>query len=270
MVGKSEGRDRLLLRLPNCLKRPDAQQRYERRAGRVGGDQGSVRAIRLGVPGFAPLYRQVTLTALRARIAGKPMTVNCPLGYNDVADAWKYYLEHDNRAAASCWWALARLDVLTQMIRNEIDGKAVQERLISALLLGTSLPVPKGKDVGGAFKQVPLCRSASRRAVLLLTPLFAPTCRRLRTAGSGAWRAWWLRALIRPARGRRRRVARLFGGSPTRSQFIGTSALGDARTADQHAFCQRAGTAYCRMCLERERLLPPGYGAWRPGRRSHR
>ena len=40
---------------------------------------------------FAPLYRQVTLTALRAGIAGRPMTVDRALGYNDVVDAWKYY-----------------------------------------------------------------------------------------------------------------------------------------------------------------------------------
>ena len=46
---------------------------------------------------FAPLYRQVTLTALRAGIAGKPMAVDRALGYNDVVDAWKYYLEHDNQ-----------------------------------------------------------------------------------------------------------------------------------------------------------------------------
>ena len=46
---------------------------------------------------FAPLYRQVTLTALRAGIAGKPMAVDRVLGYNDVVDAWKYYLEHDNQ-----------------------------------------------------------------------------------------------------------------------------------------------------------------------------
>ena len=36
-------------------------------------------------------------------------------------------------------------------MRNEIDGKPVQDRLVSALLLGTNVVVPKGKDVG-AFK----------------------------------------------------------------------------------------------------------------------
>src|SRR5262249_15416286 len=37
---------------------------------------------------YAPLYRQVTLTALRAAIAGKPMAADRALGYNDVVDAW--------------------------------------------------------------------------------------------------------------------------------------------------------------------------------------
>src|SRR5499427_7578278 len=109
---------------------------------------------------FAPLYRQVTLTALRAAIAGRPMQVDRALGYNDVVDAWKYYLEHDNQGRGVVLIGHSQgSGVLTQLIRNEIDGKPVQERLISALLLGTSLPVPKGKDVGGAFKQIPLCHS---------------------------------------------------------------------------------------------------------------
>ena len=49
--------------------------------------------------------------------------------------------------------------VLTALIASEIDGAPVRRQLVSAILLGTSLAVPKGKDVGGAFKQVPLCRA---------------------------------------------------------------------------------------------------------------
>ena len=52
--------------------------------------------------------------------------------------------------------------VLTALIANEIDGEPVRRQLVSAILLGTSLAVPKGKDVGGDFKQVPLCRAAAR------------------------------------------------------------------------------------------------------------
>ena len=46
---------------------------------------------------YAPLYRQVTLTALRAMIAGKPMAADRLLAYNDVVDAWNYYLQNDNQ-----------------------------------------------------------------------------------------------------------------------------------------------------------------------------
>ncbi len=112
---------------------------------------------------FAPLYRQVTLTALRSNLSGKPMAADRALGYNDVVEAWKYYLEHDNQGRGVVLIGHSQgSGVLTQLIRNEIDGKPAQERLISALLLGTNLAVPKGKDVGGAFKHIPLCRAANQ------------------------------------------------------------------------------------------------------------
>ncbi|HEU4391602.1 MAG TPA: DUF3089 domain-containing protein [Blastocatellia bacterium] len=117
---------------------------------------------------YAPLYRQVTLTALRAGIAGRPMAVDRVLAYNDVVDAWKYYLEHDNRGRGVVLIGHSQgSGVLTQLIKTEIDGKPVQDRLVSALLLGTSLAVPKGKDVGGAFQHVPLCRSASQTGCVI-------------------------------------------------------------------------------------------------------
>ena len=112
---------------------------------------------------YAPLYRQVTLTALRANMTGKPMTVDRALGYNDVLDAWNYYLEHYNNGRGVVLIGHSQgSGVLTQLIKSEIDGKPIQSRLISALLLGTNLAVPKGKDVGGAFQNIPLCRSLTQ------------------------------------------------------------------------------------------------------------
>lgn len=110
---------------------------------------------------FAPLYRQITLAALRAGLAGNPMASDRVLAYNDVRDAWNYYLEHDNQGRGVVLIGHSQgSGMLTALIKNEIDGKPVQSRIISALLLGTSLPVPKGKDVGGAFQKMPLCHSA--------------------------------------------------------------------------------------------------------------
>jgi hypothetical protein len=112
---------------------------------------------------FAPLYRQATLTALRAATTGSPIAVDRALGYNDVLDAWNHYLQHDNNGRGVVLIGHSQgSGVLTQLMRNEIDGKPVQSKLISALLLGTSLAVPKGKDVGGAFQHIPLCHSASQ------------------------------------------------------------------------------------------------------------
>ena len=122
---------------------------------------------------YAPLYRQVTLTALRAAIAGKPMAADRALAYNDVVEAWKYYLEHDNQGRGVVLIGHSQgSGVLTRLIHDEIDGKPVQERLISALLLGTNLPVPKGKDVGGAFQHIPLCHSASQTGCVIAYATF--------------------------------------------------------------------------------------------------
>lgn len=113
---------------------------------------------------YAPLYRQVTLTALRANLSGKPMTgTSLVLGYNDVVDAWNHYLANDNKGRGFVLIGHSQgAGVLTQLIKNEIDGKPIQDRLVSAMLLGTNLAVPKDRDVGGAFKNVPLCHSASQ------------------------------------------------------------------------------------------------------------
>ena len=113
---------------------------------------------------YAPLYRQITLTALRSAMSGTAMTgIDRMLAYNDVKDAWNYYLEHENQGRGVVLIGHSQgSGVLTQLIRNEIDGKPVQERLISALLLGTSLSVPRGKDVGGAFQHIPLCKTATQ------------------------------------------------------------------------------------------------------------
>ncbi len=112
---------------------------------------------------YAPLYRQVTLAALRAFLAGRSASVDRNLGYNDVLDAWNYYLTHDNQGRGVVLIGHSQGSmVLTELIKREIDGKPIQKQLISALLLGTSLPVPRDKDVGGAFQQVPLCRDSKQ------------------------------------------------------------------------------------------------------------
>jgi hypothetical protein len=125
---------------------------------------------------FAPLYRQATLTALRANAAGKTVAVDRALGYNDVLDAWNHYLKHDNNGRGVVLIGHSQgSGVLTQLLRNEIDGKPVQSQIVSALLLGTNVAVPKGKDVGGAFKNLPLCRAANQTGCVISYVSFRST-----------------------------------------------------------------------------------------------
>src|SRR6185436_19983102 len=115
---------------------------------------------------YAPMYRQFTLTALRAEIAGTALPgANDPsvrlVGYNDVVDAWNYYLTHENKGRGVVLLGHSQgSGVLTRMIAAEVDGKPVQKQLVSAILMGTSLGVEKGKDTG-VFKTIPTCKSAN-------------------------------------------------------------------------------------------------------------
>jgi hypothetical protein len=125
---------------------------------------------------FAPLYRQFTLTALRAGTAGKPIASDRALGYNDVLEAWNHYLKNDNNGRGVVLIGHSQgSGVLTQLIRNEIDGKPIQSRIVSALLLGTNVAVPKGKNVGGAFQQMPLCRSTEQTGCIVTYVSFRST-----------------------------------------------------------------------------------------------
>ena len=127
---------------------------------------------------YAPLYRQITLVGLRKMLApgAAAPAFGEGLQYDDVKDAWNYYLEHDNKGRGVVLVAHSQGSfILVDLIKREIDGKAIQSRLISAILMGTVIPVPKGKDVGGAFQHIPLCHSASQTGCLITFASFRST-----------------------------------------------------------------------------------------------
>lgn len=127
---------------------------------------------------YAPLHRQVTLTALRGIMTGKPMPeADFALPYKDVSDAWNFYLEHDNHGRGVVLIGHSQgSGILTRLIRDEIDNnEAKRGLLISAFLLGTNLPVPEGKDAGGAFENIPLCRSTGQTGCVVAFASFRAT-----------------------------------------------------------------------------------------------
>lgn len=108
---------------------------------------------------FAPLYRQLTLAGLRKQLTGPRFAFEKGLQYDDVRDAWRSYLQRDNQGRGVVLIGHSQGSfILTELLRQEVEGKPVQKQLVSALILGATLEVPAGKDVGGALKVIPLCR----------------------------------------------------------------------------------------------------------------
>jgi hypothetical protein len=126
---------------------------------------------------YAPLYRQVTLAGLRREMAGGARaTLDRGLAYDDVRDAWRYYLDHDNQGRGVVLVGHSQGSyILAALMRQEIDGKPIQSRLVSAILLGTTIAVPRGKDVGGAFQSIPLCRAATQTGCVIVYASFRST-----------------------------------------------------------------------------------------------
>jgi hypothetical protein len=125
---------------------------------------------------YAPLYRQVTLAGLRAMMAKGSPSLDAGVGYDDVRDAWNHYLQHDNQGRGVVLVGHSQGSfVLAELLRREIDGKPVQARLVSAILMGATLTVPKGRDVGGAFKNIPICKSPSQTGCVISFASFRST-----------------------------------------------------------------------------------------------
>jgi hypothetical protein len=124
---------------------------------------------------YAPMYRQVTLVGLRKVLNGSG-SLDHGVQYDDVRDAWSYYIEHDNRGRGFVLISHSQGSfILSRLIREEIDGKAVQAHMVSAILPGMTLAVPSGQDVGGTFQHVPLCRSVSQTGCVITYASFRST-----------------------------------------------------------------------------------------------
>ena len=90
---------------------------------------------------YAPMYRQITLAGLRRSLAtGAAAPWGAGPHYTDVRDAWNYYLQHDNKGRGVVLVGHSQGSfILIELMRQEIDGKPIQSRIVSAILLGTTV-----------------------------------------------------------------------------------------------------------------------------------
>jgi hypothetical protein len=128
---------------------------------------------------FAPMYRQLTLAAMgRAYAAGIESPDFLGVGYQDVRAAWRYYLAHDNGGRGVVLIGHSQgTSILTALIRREIEGTPAQPRLVSALLIGgpDGILVRRGRDAGGTFAHLPLCRADTQTGCVVAYSAFRAT-----------------------------------------------------------------------------------------------
>lgn len=117
---------------------------------------------------FAPMYRQVTLKALRDVMTGQPSTADRAMAYADVARAFAHYMANDNQGRGVILYGHSQgSGILKTLIANEIEGKPAAAQVIAAWLPGTNILVPEGQIVGGDFKSMPLCTTARQAGCIL-------------------------------------------------------------------------------------------------------
>ena len=139
---------------------------------------------------FAPMYRQFSLGALRARMSGGDAvpTRGTPAdAAADIDDAWAWYLANENKGRGVVILGHSQgSGQITRLIASKIDGKPDQAKLVSAIILGASVQAPKGADVGGTFKSIPVCRSASQTGCVISFSTFRDNVPPSQTSGFGA------------------------------------------------------------------------------------
>ncbi|HET6506478.1 MAG TPA: DUF3089 domain-containing protein [Baekduia sp.] len=117
---------------------------------------------------YAPVYRQITLQGLL-----QPATVTTKMrdtAYADVRDAFRDYLEHDNKGRGIVFIGHSQgTAVLRRLLAEEVDPKpTVRRRLVSAILLGGNVTT---KD----FKHIPACRRNTQLGCVVAFSTFDAT-----------------------------------------------------------------------------------------------
>lgn len=106
---------------------------------------------------YAPMYRQYTLSALGGSISDEVRDT----AYNSALSAWNDYMDNYNKGRGVVIIAHSQgTSHMARLLAEEVDGDpAVRSRIISAILPGANVYVPKGELVGGQFQNIPGCET---------------------------------------------------------------------------------------------------------------
>lgn len=126
---------------------------------------------------FAPIYRQRTLASLASNLGSGESPGDVVDPFADVLDAWKTYMATENQGRGVVLIGHSQgAALLNQLIKEEIDpNDDVRALLVSAYLAGWSVAVAEGRDVGGDFADVPVCRAEDESGCVVTWSSFRST-----------------------------------------------------------------------------------------------
>jgi hypothetical protein len=112
---------------------------------------------------FAPIYRQVTLTALVPAMLGQDISENFEIAYGEVRNAFRQFIASRSHGRPFVLIGHSQGSIhIQRLIREEIEGTQLARRMVSAIIPGFNTIVPEGRDVGGTFRSTPLCRRSGQ------------------------------------------------------------------------------------------------------------
>lgn len=117
---------------------------------------------------FAPMYRQVTLPALRAMLAGEDTDTNREMAYADIEAAWARYLEVYNEGRGVVLIGHSQgAGILARLLASEVSDEADRDRLVSVILVGANIEIDADRPSDGAVGGLPLCASDAQYGCLI-------------------------------------------------------------------------------------------------------
>lgn len=114
---------------------------------------------------YAPLYKQITLMTF----ASPDKDEYLEIAYNDVLNAFKYYLDCCNNGRRFVLMGHSQGSILLRMlIQREFESNdELRNKLLVALLIGGDVLVPEGGVQGETFKTIPLCTSVEETGCVI-------------------------------------------------------------------------------------------------------
>ena len=142
---------------------------------------------------YAPMYRQIT------GVEPFENAEHRDIAYNSALGAWNDYMDNynDGRGVVVIGHSQGAAH-MARLLAEEVDADpAVRSKVISAILPGAKVYVPKGEVVGGQFQNIPACEAGDQVGCVIAYSMYnqqpAPGAAYGWIEGS-----WWINPAPRP------------------------------------------------------------------------